>query len=73
MPRKHKTSRATDRSKTRLLNPGDGSEDRILEIPNAVMAALGWRQGDTLVLTRKGAEIRLRKARKSRSKGKPRR
>ncbi len=73
MPGKRKTSRAPDRPTTRLLDPGDGSEDRILEIPDAVMATMGWRLGDTLVVTRKGIEIRLRKVRKSRSQEKPRR
>lgn len=72
MPGKHKTSRTTDRFTTRLLDPDDGSGDRILEIPDAVMAAMGWNLGDTLVVTRKGLEIRLRKRRKSRSQQKSR-
>lgn len=66
MPGKHKASRAADRLTVRLLDPGDGSGDRLLEIPDAVMEATGWNLGDSLVVTRKGLEIRLRKGRKSR-------
>lgn len=46
-----------------LLEPGTGS----------TFQDMGWSLGDTLVVTRKGIEIRLRKARKSRSQEKPRR
>lgn len=67
---RHKTSRAIRRPTTRLLDPEDGSGDRILEIPDAVMIAMGWSLGDTPVVTRKGVEIRLRKARRSRSQKK---
>ena len=70
---RHKTSRAIHRPTTRLLDPEDGSGDRILEIPDSVMIAMGWSLGDTLVVARKGVEIRLRKARRSRSQKKPRR
>ncbi len=73
MPERHRASRGASKRITRLLDPGDGSGDRILEIPDAVMAAMGWRIGDTLVVTRKGMEIRLRKALRSRSPAKPRR
>ncbi len=46
-----------------LQDAGDGSVDRILELPDEVMAAMGWGIGDQLELipSRKG-EILLRKA-----------
>lgn len=40
----------------------DGSGDRLLELPNDLMHALGWRIGDALEITRSSAgEIRIRK------------
>ena len=42
---RHKTSRAVRRPTTRLLDPEDGSGDRILEIPDAVMIGYEMEPG----------------------------
>lgn len=45
-----------------LQDSGDGSADRILELPDEVMAAMGWGIGDKLELIPGKGEIVLRKA-----------
>ncbi|ABF09717.1 hypothetical protein [Cupriavidus metallidurans] len=52
----------TNTWKARLQDAGNGSVDRILELPDEVMAVMGWGIGDELELVPSGkGEIRLRK------------
>lgn len=48
---------------TQLIDARDGSGDAILELPDEVVAQLGWNEGDVVkVTTRKnGKEIWIRK------------
>lgn len=36
---------------TTIQDAGDGSGDGILELPEALLAQLGWKEGDTLTIT----------------------
>ncbi|WP_283151061.1 hypothetical protein [Silvimonas soli] len=39
----------------------DGSGDRILELPDTLLAELGWSEGDTLVIEPQATGFSLRK------------
>lgn len=51
-----------------LVDVGDGSGDKLLQLPTELLDALGWAVGDELKLTfRESGELWLRRAKPARS------
>lgn len=46
---------------TTLIDAGDGSGDAILQFPDELIEALGWKEGDELSIEWEDGEIILRK------------
>ena len=46
---------------TTLIDAGDGSGDAILQFPDEIIEALGWKEGDELSIEWEDGEIILRK------------
>ncbi|OGB24859.1 MAG: hypothetical protein A3I66_13715 [Burkholderiales bacterium RIFCSPLOWO2_02_FULL_57_36] len=59
MPRKDEASGAFT---AQLMDAGDGSGDAMLELPDELLALVGWKEGDVLIMAiTEAGELRLKR------------